>query len=994
MSSFFRMLFKTLLVFVVIFVMAGAFLTWRLSHGPLRVNFVKNYITKHIPGLTFDDLRIDWPSLRTPPKILIDGAQYDGEGIHAHIAEVGLTIDVWHLFFHALRVDRVTIEKAEITVALPSTPASTNASPVSESSAGMLYIFDNLQIAKETFFHHFPLIEFFKSRVLFQRNDATAYQLDKLSGALSYTARRLAGKIISECIIGDFKVPIELRFKHTGGNKLSTQVAFSHVNTQDLNAAFQLQSDILSFFTHPFAGKFSIDVEMEDQHALHSHITGKLYAYFAALSAGDTESKNYVPLSIEGDVRLKKEALQYQLTTSLKNAATEVLPVLWPSTLGVSARNWFLHNILGGVVSYADISTHGTLNIQTKQHARQELGGHIHLTDVGVDYITGMPPVEKANATSTFNEKSFDILIQKGHVGNLEIQSGTVSLFDLDKAQEQGDVHLNIAGPFQDVIWLIDHPPLEYAKRYNFSKESVAGHANVDLRLRFPLSTSITVADVKTAIEGHIQQGEIHQTLMASPLDITESDLHITVDNKSLKAEGKGLFNGQVVQLTWQENFMLEAPYDQRYHVITTQKAIALFPFGLTFLKDYVEDTVGLDLTYTRKGQKGRLAFHVDGYDALISAAIFDWFKAKGRDCTITGTLHLLKDTPSQIEGLRIQSQDFHLAGYIGFKKGTLHTLTFNKIETPRSSYHLFLQTPQPNHWTGKIEGKYLDLAPYLTFFKQTEQTKDAPKKHLSLTFAFDRGFLKNGVGLHGVSGHFRKGGPSLSLQVRADFEKGGYLNLKYLPDPQNREQKLYGETNDIGTLMKGLDITKGLSGGKVTLTGGYQLTSKDEPPLIGKLYVKNLHSKNMPLLAKILTITSFTDMATLLGGEGIIFDEGKLKFEARDGKIVVQDGHIHNSSLGLTGYGTIDLTGNKINFEGVVVPAYNFNRMLGYFPILGQILSGGNPKEGVFSFFYSITGALQSPEVSVNPISALAPGFIKNMVKNQPTLETPKATG
>ncbi|MDH3596031.1 MAG: hypothetical protein OEM93_14410, partial [Rhodospirillales bacterium] len=67
------------------------------------------------------------------------------------------------------------------------------------------------------------------------------------------------------------------------------------------------------------------------------------------------------------------------------------------------------------------------------------------------------------------------------------------------------------------------------------------------------------------------------------------------------------------------------------------------------------------------------------------------------------------------------------------------------------------------------------------------------------------------------------------------------------------------------------------------------------------------------------------------------------------------------------------------LDLEGTIVPAYTFNRILGAIPILGRILTGGEG-EGLFAFTYEMKGALDDPEVSVNPLSALAPGFLRGL--------------
>jgi hypothetical protein len=83
-----------------------------------------------------------------------------------------------------------------------------------------------------------------------------------------------------------------------------------------------------------------------------------------------------------------------------------------------------------------------------------------------------------------------------------------------------------------------------------------------------------------------------------------------------------------------------------------------------------------------------------------------------------------------------------------------------------------------------------------------------------------------------------------------------------------------------------------------------------------------------------------------------------------------------------LTANGEIDLAGARVNLGGTVVPAYFFNSLLGRVPLIGKLLS---PEEGggLFAADYSLRGSLSDPSVSVRPLSALTPGFLRGLFGN-----------
>ena len=64
----------------------------------------------------------------------------------------------------------------------------------------------------------------------------------------------------------------------------------------------------------------------------------------------------------------------------------------------------------------------------------------------------------------------------------------------------------------------------------------------------------------------------------------------------------------------------------------------------------------------------------------------------------------------------------------------------------------------------------------------------------------------------------------------------------------------------------------------------------------------------------------------------------------------------------------------------GAFVPAYLINAALGRIPIIGKLFTGGEEGGGVFAARYELTGRLEDPKVSMNPLSVVAPGFLRNV--------------
>ena len=151
--------------------------------------------------------------------------------------------------------------------------------------------------------------------------------------------------------------------------------------------------------------------------------------------------------------------------------------------------------------------------------------------------------------------------------------------------------------------------------------------------------------------------------------------------------------------------------------------------------------------------------------------------------------------------------------------------------------------------------------------------------------------------------------------------------------------------------------------------------------PLSGTLDIENFRMHNVPALAKLLQAMTLYGLVDAMGGPGLGFTRLEAPFRLTDDALDLGEARAFSSSLGLTAQGHIDLDALRVDMQGTIVPAYFFNSLLGNVPLVGRLFSperGG----GVFAASYTVRGALDDPSVSVNPLSALTPGFLRGLFR------------
>jgi uncharacterized protein YhdP len=125
--------------------------------------------------------------------------------------------------------------------------------------------------------------------------------------------------------------------------------------------------------------------------------------------------------------------------------------------------------------------------------------------------------------------------------------------------------------------------------------------------------------------------------------------------------------------------------------------------------------------------------------------------------------------------------------------------------------------------------------------------------------------------------------------------------------------------------------------------------------------------------------LPSFSGAGSMLAGSGIPFSTLRGDFVYREDRLVLDKLLAYGGAIGLTSNGIVDLGRDRVDLQGTIVPAYALNSILGNVPVIGSLLLGGEG-QGLFAANYRVTGSAADPQVSVNPLSALAPGFLRRL--------------
>src|SRR6056300_815290 len=152
--------------------------------------------------------------------------------------------------------------------------------------------------------------------------------------------------------------------------------------------------------------------------------------------------------------------------------------------------------------------------------------------------------------------------------------------------------------------------------------------------------------------------------------------------------------------------------------------------------------------------------------------------------------------------------------------------------------------------------------------------------------------------------------------------------------------------------------------------------SSKNNGISNSKLIIDNFKVKEIPALAKILSLASLQGIADLLTGEGIRFTDFEMNFTNKAKLMTIDELYAIGPAISILIEGYVE-EDNLISLRGTLVPATTINRSIASIPLIGDLLVGKKVGEGVFGVSFKVKGPPKKLETTVNPIKTLTPRFI-----------------
>lgn len=656
----------------------------------------------------------------------------------------------------------------------------------------------------------------------------------------------------------------------------------------------------------------------------------------------------------------------------------DLLHRYWPPGVR-AARDWVLSNMSRGVIDQADVTFQARVAIDDTASTVVAVNGELRARGVTVRYLPDMRPITDTRLTARFDEAQWAIAAEGGQAGGLQLVSATVDLLGLAGDDPRADITVALGGEASSLIDVLQGEPVALGRRADLTADRVDGLASGRLRIVVPLEGDDDVSLAATVAVAALSIADV------SPgRNLTGFDGTIQVDGRSVTIDGQGAVDG--VPLTIESRFeYFTGPGEP---VNTTRVAGRLSPREWAALDlpnpTGIDVPIGLAATITSfADETRRVVAAIDLAEAELVVAPLDYRKAPGQPASLDVELMLDAQGATQSVRLALDAPRLSAAGVLRLTPaGVASALLLERLTIGGSSM-MVDATLGPNGPTDlALTGDALDLRttvePWLDALDdpapadvpaagQPTEASTGTGAVLDVAIDFNRLVLTDRLSVARAQGTVTLvDGAIAALSITGTQAGGGPLSITYRPEGTG---VLIGlESGDAGALFDALDLTQSVSGGVLRLAASAGRT--------GIVWAGGMEMTDF-IVADVPSITQFLAGQSGLAPETVRFDRAAVDFNLVGDELRIDLLRAAGGQLGLSLDGIVDIGAGRLDLGGTLVPVRSVNEFVAGIPLFGQILTAG---EGFLAFTIAIDGSLDAPDVSVNPLSFLAPGIIRQI--------------
>jgi hypothetical protein len=663
--------------------------------------------------------------------------------------------------------------------------------------------------------------------------------------------------------------------------------------------------------------------------------------------------------------------------------------LFWPQHLGAGARTWVRDHVLEAKASKAVFRMDMPPGTLAKGYLPDEnLQLDFVVNEGTVKFLEDFPPVTGVTGVGTLKGNSITLDATTGAMSGWAVDEARVAIPQFVGGMPM-EITVNGQGQLAPMMRVLDASHLKVGERYGLQVDQMSGVGGLELRLELPTHETVAERNIKYSIKGGFRDSVAPN--LAAGFGLSDSDVLFELSQDRMKISGAGQFGPAPVVFDWNERFT-EGSKSTELTANAKVTPDLLNAFGIA-ARGYMQGEAAVD--FRASGPGGRdfssIRADVDFTPSQLEIPEFGW--KKKYDAAAKGSFTYAKDAGGVVsmDG-QVKADGLELAGdgRMG-ADGMFQSANIRRIYS-RDGVDLKGAITQRSDGGYRIalNGPFFDASPWmdqvLSMGGSSEPNTDmhgepvggpadkGPIFEISLDAAKMR--LRDNAEMASakVAMVVDSEGPRNGT-VTGDLGQGHKLNVALTTVDEKLKVAIKSDDAGFGArvLLKG----DWLQGGKLNVDGTFGDDGGDV-----MVSMTDVRLKNAPAAAQLFAVASLQGLNDVLNGDGIMFTSVESPLKIKSGRVDIVGLRASGPAMGFTSRGWFVPSSSDISLDGVLVPSFGVNSLLGGLPIIGDLFVS-RQGEGVFAPIYSVRGSLYKMRVAVNPVSLVTPGVLRRIFEN-----------
>ncbi|MFY0618185.1 hypothetical protein [Shimia sp.] len=667
---------------------------------------------------------------------------------------------------------------------------------------------------------------------------------------------------------------------------------------------------------------------------------------------------------LNGHLETDQANWNYAVNGHLDAVEPDDVLAVWPRSFKHKLRKWIVENVHKAHVHDVDLA------IRSRGADVPDVYVDFQFADTAVRAVKTMPPIIDGSGFGVFQDSQLHLAVEEAFVeaeegGLIDVSGASFVILNTRLKQSPALVRAKAVGSITAVLSLLDREPLRLLSKANLPVDFAPGRAELEGTVELVLKDNLPIEEVHYDVRGDLRDVVSDHFLPGKEM---RGEFTVHARPERVDVEGAG--------------FLEELPVTAHWHMLggkenagnswlngtaeLSETALDVFEVGLPDGTVQERGEIAYDLAIA-KDVPPVLELRSDLVGVRLSAPPLGWNKQPETPGTLE--IDMTLGPRAEIDRVVLKTPGLSAEGRVTLaENGGLGVAQLDSFAV--------------GSWArgqGELRGRGFSVPPAVVVTSGRLDMRAMPSASRGgsggdmgpVSATVDEVIVTDTIRLAPATAELTSQNGRLSGTFSGNFNGVPFVQGTF--SPHTHGSRIQVQSDQGGQVAVQMGFVDAATKGRMTL----DLVPREQAGQYdGTLSMKELKVQDVPVIAELLNAISVVGLIEQLSGPGLLFTDVYSKFRLTPERLIIGEGSAAGPSIGLSVNGTYSFVQSWFDLQGTISPLYAVN-------VLGRPFSRRG--EGLIGFNYRMQGPSSQPKVSVNPLSALTPGFFREIFRRQP---------